>query len=291
MYWSEWTTSVSRVIFPQHIIINHSNNTLSCKAHSGPRDPPSIAYMTSFWATFPSASALISLSIMLPLYTPSFSFPSHPPTLHCYRQCFRLFPLTVYLIQSKLLHSFQMLFTTSDSLVVCLSITPIPHHCMLRLHYTIAWQITILLSLPEPFSSNISAPIVVSAWHFPSPAKCPFVINFDLTFLVAIPPPSLSQHFFPTFPLHLVLSPLNIIMFIYPQPLLHYCFTIFQCADSSSLLHFEWSALCVCVWRTSRPGSYVSNSSSSLAAHSMSSPTIKPVRMSNNLWEIGALLP
>ena len=127
-------------------------------------------------------------------------------------------------------------------LVVCLSITPIRHHCMLWLHYIIAWQITILLSLREPFFSNISAPTVVSAWHFPSPAKCPFIINADLTFLQAILPPSLSQYFFPTFPLHLVRSLLNVIMFIYSQPLLHYCLTIFQCSDSGFLLP-EWSAL------------------------------------------------
>ena len=145
--WVKHTLQSVMLSYHSIIIINHSNSTLTCKALSSPRDPPSIAYATSLWATFPSASALISLSIMLPLYTPSFLFPSHPPPPHCYRQCFRLFPLTVYLIQSKLLHSSQTLITAFDNLVVCLSITPhFPplyvgvalHHCMTDYHCTLS---------------------------------------------------------------------------------------------------------------------------------------------------------
>ena len=149
-------------------------------------------------------------------------------------------------MQSKLLHSCQTSITASDNLVVCLSITPHSpplyvggalHNCMTDYHFTLS---------SRTFSSNISAPTVVTAWYFLSPAKCQFCYPFWLNLFcnIVIPPPWLSQHFIPTFSLHLVCSLLNVIMFIYPQPLLHHFFTIYQCFDSSSLLS-EWSALCV----------------------------------------------
>ena len=161
---------------------------------------------------------------------------------------------------------------------------------------TVCWGCTIPIHDKVPFYSLFENPFLVTYLHpllsvpciFSLQLSVHFVIHSDLTFLVAIPPTSLSQYFIPTFPLHFVHSLLNIIMFTYPQPSIHQYFTIFQCSDSSSFLP-AWVISSVCVHRTPRPGSYVPNST--LVAHSMSSPTIMPGRMSNNLWETGPLLP
>ena len=176
MHWSEWSTSTSPVIFPQH---NHHQSQLqytqdTCKALSSPRNLPSITYMALLWTTF----LLITLSIMLPLYTPSLSFTSYPPPPHSYCQCFCLIPLTVYLIQSKLLHSSQTLITISDNLVVCLSITP-------PFPTTVCWGCTTPLHDRLPFYSLFENPFLVTYLHpllslpgiFPLQLNVHFVIH------------------------------------------------------------------------------------------------------------------
>ena len=114
---SEWSTSINCVIFPQH---NHHQSQLqytqyTCKALSSPRTSPSINYLCSFPQS--NLSFFSSLSIMLPLY--SILLVSKPPSSpSLLLPVFHLFSLTVYLIQSKLLHSSQTSITASDNLVV-----------------------------------------------------------------------------------------------------------------------------------------------------------------------------
>ena len=235
--------------------------------------------MASLRATSPSPSALITLSIMLPLYSiPLVPKPPSSPSLLL--PVFHLFPLTVYLIQSKLLHSSQASITASHNLVVCLSITPhFPplyvgvalYHCMTDDHFTLS---------SNPFSSNISAPTVVSTWHFPSPAKCPFCYPFWLKLSCNYT----ASFTFPTFHSYFLIT---LGLFAAERHNVHLpTSTLFGLKFSSS-----WVITAVCVRRIPRPGSYVSNSSSSLAAHSVffHCQARKDVKQPMGVWATPAL--
>ena len=152
MYGSECieVSEAQSVVLSSHsiIIINHSFNTLRTLAKLLAAQEINLILLTcmaSLRATSSPPSSLINPSCYHS--APSLLFPSHPPPPHCYRQCFCLFLLTVYLIQSKLLQSFQTSITASHNPVVYLSITPhFPplyvgvalHHCMTDCHFTLS---------------------------------------------------------------------------------------------------------------------------------------------------------
>ena len=119
----------------------------TCKALS--RSPPCITYVHGFPQSNLSFSFRSNLSLhhATTLLHPScFQATLLPPQYYC-RQCFSLSPLTVYLMQSKLLHSSQTSITASHNLVVCLSLTshspPLYvgvalNHCMTDYHFTLS---------------------------------------------------------------------------------------------------------------------------------------------------------
>ena len=231
MHWSEWTTSISHVIYQQD---NHHQSQLqytqgTCKALSSPRIPPCITSMASLWATFPSTSAPISLSLhhATTLLHPS-RFLATPLSL----TATAIFPSLPYNCIPPLFSNFNHCLWQS-----CMPLHKPPFPT------TVCWGCTTPLHDRLPFYSLFENPFLVTYLHpllsvpgiFPLQLNVHFVIHSDLTFLAAIPPFSLSQLFIPTFSLHLVCSLLNVIMFIYPHP---------PCSDLSSLLP-EWSALCV----------------------------------------------
>ena len=192
MYGSEYiavSEPLRSVLLSSHsiIIINHNYNTLStlAKLLATPEiHLQLLTCMASLRAASPSPSALISLSIMLPLYS-IILIPKPPSFPSLLLPVCHLFPLTVYLIQSKLLHSSQTLITASPNLLVCMPFhnSPFP--------ITVCWGYTITplhdrlpFCLWEPFSSNISAP--TSIWHYLSS----FTIQVCLpaTVLTSVPP-------------------------------------------------------------------------------------------------------
>ena len=151
---SEALQSVSHVIFPQHnhqSQLQYTQNTY--KALSSPRNSPSINYLRGF----PLSNLSFPFHSNLPLHhaTTLYSIPLVPKPLSSpslLLPVFHLFPITVYLMQSKLLHSSQTLITktsitASHNLVLCLSITPhFPplyvgvalYHCMTDYHFTLS---------------------------------------------------------------------------------------------------------------------------------------------------------
>ena len=141
--------ALQSVVLSSHsiIIINHSYNTLWTLAKLlAEIYLLFIIYVASLWATSPSPSTLITVSIMLPLYTiiPVPKPPSSPSLLH---PVFHLSPLTVYLIQSKLLLSSQnfnpclwqsccMPFYNPPFSTTALGLHYI-YHCMTDYHFTL----------------------------------------------------------------------------------------------------------------------------------------------------------
>ena len=247
MHWSDSLTSISRVIFPQH---NHHQSQLqytqdTCKALSSPRNSPSITYMASLSNLSFSFCSNLSLHHATTLLHPScFQATLHPTPP----------PLTTTasfpsLPSNCIPHAIQAtpLFSNFHHCLSQFSIIPLflplyvgvaLYQCMTDYNFTLS---------SRTLSSNISAPIVVGAWHFPSPAKCPFCYPFWLNLACSYT----ASFTFPTFHSHF---PITLGMIAAEHHNVHLSTTI-----ASSLLHnlpLFWlkffsscmsDQLCVCV--------------------------------------------
>ena len=139
------------VLLSSHSIINHNYNTLSTLAKLLATPEIHLLLLTCMAflrAASPSPSALISLSIMLPLYS-ILLVPKPPSFPSLLLPVFHLFPLTVYLIQSKLLHSSQTLITASPNLLVCMPFHNSPFPITVCWGYTITPFIILVETLAD----------------------------------------------------------------------------------------------------------------------------------------------